>query len=95
MQGGLRRAIIGTSRQRHIRQSRTHRHQRTRLRCLGLQVREKGRREGDVGEVVGVELLAHEGEVDGLGPREVETPLDPGVQDHAVQGRVGFDDAVL
>jgi hypothetical protein len=94
MQRDFRAAIISASRKRHVRQARGHRDQGAGLGSLGLQVREEGRGERDVGEVVGVELLAHEGQVDGFGPREVETALDARVQDHAVEGRVGFGDAV-
>lgn len=48
-----------------------------------------------MGEVVGCEFSGDVVKVDGLGTGEVEGALDAGVEDDAVEGRVGFRYAVF
>ena len=92
MQSSLRRAVIRRAQHRGERQSRRRIHERRRSATLLLQERDERDRQPHEARVVGVELRLEQVEVDGGRVGEVEGPLHAGVEEDAVQVRVGGGD---
>ena len=69
-------------------------HQR-RLGLFALQERQKRLCEREIGQIIGVELVVNRIQINTLWLAEVGGALDAGVQDDAVEVRVGFGDAAV
>lgn len=83
-------AVIRASTDRDQRKGRSRVYD-TRLLFLGLKEWQESSSQLQNGKVVCRQLLGEDFEVDGLRFGEIEPPLNPGVEEDAVQIRIVFD----